>query len=90
MVIISPCQGEDGSSILLARSKFYVGRTHDLKRRIREHKERKCWTTKRFLPIKFIFYEAFLSKGDAIRRERYFKTSKGRSTLKLILRDSLK
>ena len=70
--------------------KLYVGRTDNLKRRILEHQNGKDWTTKRMLPIKLIFYECFLSKADAIRRERYLKTSKGKSTLKMMLRESLK
>lgn len=74
----------------LKNDKIYVGRTDNLKRRIQEHKAGKTWTTKRFLPIKLIFCEAFLSKQDAIRRERYFKTSKGKSSLRQIIRESLK
>lgn len=69
--------------------RCYVGRTCDLKRRIREHLEGKNYTTHRMERIKLVFYEAFLSKTDSIRRERYFKTSKGRKTLKLMLRSSL-
>lgn len=53
--------------------RLYVGRTDDLKRRIRNHKEGKTWTTRRMLPIKLVFYESFLSKEDSIRRERYLK-----------------
>ena len=70
-------------------SKIYVGRTDDLKRRYEEHKQCKVWTTSRMLPVKLIFYEAFLSKNDAIRREKYLKTNKGKSTLKLMLRNYL-
>jgi predicted GIY-YIG superfamily endonuclease len=36
-----------------------------------------------------IFCEYFLSKADAQRREKYFKTTKGKRTLKLILKNSL-
>ena len=71
-------------------SRLYIGRTDDLKRRITEHKKGKVWTTKRMLPIKLMFYECFSNKENAIRRERYLKTTKGKSTLKLMLRDSLK
>jgi len=42
------------------------------------------------LPVKLIFYECFLAKEDSIRRENYLKTSKGKSTIKLMLRDTLK
>ncbi|MDP1709676.1 MAG: GIY-YIG nuclease family protein [Candidatus Komeilibacteria bacterium] len=74
----------------LRDGRLYVGRTDDLKRRYKEHQEGKVWTTKRMLPIKLIFYEAFYSKKDTIRREKYLKTSKGKSSLKMIVRDSMK
>lgn len=74
----------------IKNNKLYVGRTEDLKKRISKHKSGKAWTTKRMLPIKLVFYEAFLDKEDAIRRERYFKTSKGKSSLKQIIRESLR
>jgi putative endonuclease len=66
-----------------------VGRSKDLKRRMTEHTRGKVFTTSRLLPIELIFYEAFYSKKDAIRRERYFKTSKGKSSLKQIIRNSI-
>ena len=73
-----------------AESKFYIGYSADLKRRISEHKAGEVHTTVRFKNPELIFYEAFSSKKDALRRERYFKTSKGKKTLKLMLHDSLK
>ena len=73
-----------------AKSRLYIGRSDNLKRRLSEHKDGKVWTTKRMLPVKLIFYEAFVEKNDAIRRERYLKTNQGKKGLKLIARDSLK
>ncbi len=69
--------------------RLYVGRTRDLKRRIEEHQQGRVWTTRRMSPFRLVFYECFLSQYDAIRRERYFKTQKGKSTLKMMLRNSL-
>ena len=69
--------------------KIYVGRSDNLKRRYSEHLQGKVWTTSRILPVKLIFYEAFLSKEDSIRREKYFKSSKGKSSLRQIIRNSL-
>ncbi len=69
--------------------KIYCGFTSDLKRRIKEHKQKKVWTTKRMKNINLIFYEAFISEQDARRRERYFKTTKGKRSLKLILKTYL-
>jgi putative endonuclease len=77
--------------VLLSRKdkKFYVGFTSDLKRRIEEHNAGENISTKPRLPLKLIYYEAHLSKTDAARRERYFKTTKGKSTLRQMLRNSL-
>jgi hypothetical protein len=35
--------------------------------------------------LELIFYEAYLNEYDAKRRESYFKSSKGRSSLKVML-----
>jgi putative endonuclease len=70
-------------------NKFYIGSTSDLKRRVEEHKAGKVHTTCRYKSITLLFYEAFYGKEDALRRECYFKTTKGRKSLRLILRDSL-
>jgi len=69
--------------------KFYIGFTNDLKRRLKEHNAGKNISTRSRLPLKMLYYEAHLSKPDAMRRERYFKTAKGKKTLKQMLRNSL-
>ncbi|PIR43034.1 hypothetical protein COV24_04900, partial [candidate division WWE3 bacterium CG10_big_fil_rev_8_21_14_0_10_32_10] len=46
-------------------------------------------STSKRLPLKLIYYEAHLSKEDAKRREKYFKTTKGKATLHQIIRISL-
>lgn len=53
--------------------QLYVGFTHDLKKRIREHKEGKVFSTKKYLPLKLVYYEAYLSEKDAARREKMIK-----------------
>jgi len=67
---------------------IYVGSTNSVKRRFQEHKRGEVQSTKPYRPFQLLFYEAFISKNDAIRRENYLKTSKGKSTLRMILRDS--
>lgn len=69
---------------------FYIGFTNDMERRLKEHNQGKNISTANRLPIRLIYYEAHLSKEDAMRRENYFKTTKGKTTLKQILRESLK
>jgi putative endonuclease len=70
-------------------SNFYIGLTRDLRRRILEHKQGKVTSTKNRLPISLIFYEAYINKKDASRRELYFKTSKGKQTLRSMLIETL-
>ena len=69
--------------------KFYIGYTSDLKRRLSEHQDNKNHTTSRMDKPRLIFYEGFVSKEDALRREGYFKTAKGKKSLRLITRNSI-
>ncbi|MDP2972070.1 MAG: GIY-YIG nuclease family protein [Deltaproteobacteria bacterium] len=69
--------------------KLYIGYTVNLRNRLREHQGGDVISTKPRRPFELIFYEAYKSKEDAKRRERYFKTSKGKSALHMMLRDSL-
>ncbi len=69
--------------------KFYIGFTSNLKSRFLKHQKGRVKSTKNRKPLKLIFYEAYLNKKDAIRRERYFKTSKGKTTLRQMLKNFL-
>ena len=64
--------------------------TSNLKKRFGEHQSGKVFATKGRLPLKLIFYEAFLNQKDSIRREKYFKTNPGKRSLKLMLRHYFK
>ena len=74
----------------LKDNKLYIGYTSDLKKRLTYHFNGQSKTTAPRRPFKLIFCEYFISKLDASRRERYFKTSPGKKSLKLITRESLK
>jgi len=71
-------------------SKLYIGFTTNLKRRLTEHFHGQSKSTAFRRPFCLIFCEYFLSKKDALRREKYFKTTDGKRTLKLMLKESLK
>jgi putative endonuclease len=53
--------------------KLYVGYSADLKRRLREHNQKKTYTTRRMRTPKLIYYEAYLQEAEAKLRERKLK-----------------
>jgi putative endonuclease len=69
--------------------KFYTGSTPDLKRRFALHCAGRVPSTRNRRPLKLMYYEAALSKDDAIRRERYLKTGMGKRYLRNRLKAQL-
>lgn len=72
-----------------ADKKLYVGYTHNLKARYERHTKGYVLATKHRRPLELIFYEAYINKYDALRREKYLKSSKGKTTLRSMLHESL-
>ena len=56
--------------------KLYIGSTSDLKKRFLEHNNGESRYTKHGLPWKLIYYESYLSRKDALKREEQLKTYK--------------
>jgi len=73
----------------LKDKRFYIGFTRNIDRRLIDHNNGKNLSTRTRRPFKLIYYEYHLAKSDALRREKYFKTSKGKSSLRQMIRDSL-
>jgi len=73
---------------------FYTGYTSDLKKRIKEHREGKVKSTKHRLPVQLIYYEVCINKYDALAREKYLKSGRGkkyiRNRIKRYIGDSTK
>ncbi len=69
---------------------FYIGYTKNLHERLTSHINGNSKATKHRRPFFLLFCEYYLSKHDATRREKYFKTTAGKKTLHLMLQDSLK
>ena len=63
-------------------SNFYTGYTNDLKKRIREHDLGKVKSTRKRRPLKLVYFEGCLDQDDAIKREKYLKTTCGKRYLK--------
>ncbi len=63
-------------------SKLYIGCTKDLKVRFEEHNAGYSSATSKRGPFQLVYYEACCDKKDALRRERYLKTTYGGRYLK--------
>jgi putative endonuclease len=68
--------------VSLKDKNFYVGYSEDLRRRICEHQSGKVESTKNRLPISLVCYEAYSIKVEALRREKFLKSSDGRKDLR--------
>ena len=66
---------------------IYIGFTENLKKRFLEHQDGYSKSTKSYLPLDLIHYEAYKNIKDAKRRELYLKTNKGKTTLKTMLKE---
>jgi putative endonuclease len=61
----------------------YTGMTEDLERRLAEHNNKtKSFWTKRGTNWKVIYSEEFVSKQEAMKRERWMKSGHGNKLLK--------
>jgi putative endonuclease len=66
---------------------LYVGFTENLEKRLKEHNRKLNRSTKSGAPWRIIYAEACLNQKDALRRERYLKTSQGARLLKRRLKE---
>ena len=69
--------------------KLYVGFTEDFKQRLIAHNNGDVISTKAHRPWQAIFLECYIDKGDALRREKYLKTTVGKRALKFMLKQTL-
>ncbi len=62
--------------------KFYVGYTGDLRKRVKAHSDGIVTATRERRPLELLYYEACINKNDAIKREKYLKTTYGKRYIK--------
>lgn len=73
----------------LKDNQLYTGYTGNLKRRLKEHISGWEKSTKYRLPLKLIYYEAYINKQDAKGREIFLKSGSGKRYLKKQLKNYL-
>ena len=62
-------------------NKRYIGFTKELIRRILEHNNGMVKSTRNRKPFELVYTEEFEFKSDAMNREKFFKSGKGREFL---------
>jgi len=63
----------------LNNQKIYAGFTSNLTQRIEEHNSGKSPYTKKFRPVKLIYYSGFEVKKTALKYEKYLKSGSGKA-----------
>jgi len=65
--------------------RLYTGSTADLEDRLRRHNEGRSPATRHGVPWALVHSESFATRSQAVRRERYLKTGRGRDELKRLV-----
>ena len=69
----------------LKDGKRYIGYTKNLYRRLSEHNSGGCKSTRNRRPLELVYHEDYDSKTEAMKRERFFKSTSGRVFLQSTL-----
>ncbi len=67
--------------------KTYVGQSENISDRLVKHNSGKVKSTKPYIPWVLIHSELFLSRADAMKREKWFKLKAGRNMISEILKN---
>jgi putative endonuclease len=62
--------------------RSYTGTARDLRSRMKLHADGRVRSTAHRRPLTLIYYEACVDVDDALRRERFLKTGKGKRFLR--------
>lgn len=71
-------------------NSWYIGYSADLKKRFLSHNKGENQATRDKKPWRLIYYEAYIDKIDAKKREKFLKSGSGRKFLKKHLNNYLK
>ncbi len=69
----------------MTTGRHYVGVTSDLVQRLGQHNQGITKSTKNRGPWELVYQESFATRGEAMKRERFFKSGQGREELKRIV-----
>jgi putative endonuclease len=66
-------------------TRYYIGSTEDLERRLSDHNSGKVKSTKAYKPWKLVYSERFDTKSAALKRERQIKSYKSGNSFKKLV-----
>ena len=66
----------------MVKDYLYKGHCENLEKRLLEHNSGMTISIKPYIPFEIIYFEEFEQRIDAVKREKYLKTSAGRRFLK--------
>lgn len=64
-----------------ADDNLYIGCTQDLEERVKKHNLGYVRSTKQRRPLELIYSESYTDRYEAFRKERFYKTAKGKRIL---------
>ena len=65
----------------LTREFMYKGHCEDLEKRLAQHNSGMTRSLRPYIPFAIVYFEEFALREEAIKREKYFKSSAGRRFL---------
>jgi len=73
------------------KGKLYIGYTSNLRKRLQKHNRGLVKSTKPYIPWKPVYYEAYFSQREALRREHNLKLrANAWNQLKRRIKESIK
>ncbi len=67
----------------LANGDIYIGSCENLTTRLRRHNSGRVKSTKGYRPWQLLGYEEYTTRGEAFKREKFYKQAEQRSLLKI-------
>jgi putative endonuclease len=61
---------------------IYKGHCENINDRLKQHNSGTTQSIKKYIPFELVYSEEFLTRDEAIKREKYFKSAAGRRFLK--------
>ena len=71
--------------VMKGQTKYYIGSTADIDKRIKEHNSGKTRSLKNKGPFRLVYSERFNSKTEALKREHQIKSFKGGNAFKKLI-----